>query len=67
MKTCYSNLEMIDNAQIYIDLLDMLKMVNVLLFFINNYAKTNCLYKDYIEETYNHNYHQTSHLNIKIE
>ena len=58
------DLKIIDNTEMYIKFLDILKNGKCkILFSINDCALTNYLYKDYIKETYNHIY-QTSHLNI---
>jgi hypothetical protein len=51
----------IDNTQIYIHLLDILKYKCKVLFSINDCAITRYIYKDYIKNTYNHIY-QTSHM-----
>ena len=49
----------------YIKFLEILKNGKCkILFSINDCALTNYLYKDYIKETYNHQY-QTSHCDIK--
>ena len=63
-KTHDENMKIIDNTQIYIDLLDVLKCKCKVLFSINDCALTRFLYKDYIKSDYNHIY-QTAHLNIK--
>jgi DNA adenine methylase len=67
---CYSNytgkshdedMTIIDNTQIYIHLLDILKYKCKVLFSINDCAITRYIYKDYIKNTYNHIY-QTAHM-----
>jgi site-specific DNA-adenine methylase len=58
------DMKIIDNTQIYIDLLDLLKCKCKVLFSINSYALTQYIYKDYIKSDYNHIY-GTTHLNIK--
>jgi hypothetical protein len=59
------DLKIIDNTEMYIKYLEVLKNVKCnMLFIINDCALTNYLYKDFIQETYNRNY-QTSHLNKK--
>jgi site-specific DNA-adenine methylase len=59
------NLKIIDNTEMFIKFLDILKNGKCkILFSINDCALTNYLYKDYIKEAYNHKY-QHSHLNIK--
>ena len=62
-KTHDENMKIIDNTQIYIDLLDLLKCKCKVLFSINSNALTQYIYKDYIKSDYNHIY-QTSNLNI---
>jgi hypothetical protein len=58
------DLKIIDNTEMYIKFLDILKNGKCkILFSINDCAITNYLYKDYIKDTYNHKY-QTSHVNI---
>ncbi len=57
-------MKIIDNTQIYIDLLDLLKCKCKVLFSINSNALTQYIYKDYIKSDYNHIY-QASHINIK--
>ena len=57
------NMEIIDNTQIYIDLLDLLKCKCKVLFSINSNALTRYIYKDYIKSDYAHIY-QTAHINI---
>ena len=54
-------MNIIDNTQIYIDLLDILKYKCKVLFSINDCALTRYLYKDYIKNSYNHIY-QTAHM-----
>ncbi len=56
-------MKIIDNAQIYIDLLDLLKCKCKVLFSINSNTLTQYIYKDYIKSDYAHMY-QTSHINI---
>jgi site-specific DNA-adenine methylase len=59
------DLKIIDNTEMYIKFLEVLKNGKCkILFSINDCALTNYLYKDFIKETYNHKY-QTSHFNIK--
>ena len=59
------DLKIIDNTEMYIKFLEVLKNGKCkILFSINDCALTNYLYKDFIKETYNHMY-QTSHFNIK--
>ena len=55
------DMTIIDNTQIYIHLLDILKYKCKVLFSINDCAITRYIYKDYIKNTYNHIY-QTSHM-----
>ncbi len=57
------NMRVIDNTQIYVDLLDILKYKCKVLFSINDCALTRFIYKDFIKNSYNHIY-QTSHVNI---
>ena len=54
-------MNIIDNTQIYIDLLDVLKYKCKVLISINDCALTRYLYKDYIKSNYNHIY-QTAHM-----
>jgi hypothetical protein len=68
---CYNNknynedLSVKDNTEMYIFLLEYLKVCKCkVLFSINDNALTKYLYKDFIKDTYNHKY-QTTHLNIK--
>ena len=59
------DLKIIDNTEMYIKFLEVLKNGKCkILFSINDCALTNYLYKYFIKETYNHKY-QTSHFNIK--
>jgi site-specific DNA-adenine methylase len=63
--TVDSNLLIIDNTIMYIHLLDIL--INgkcKILFSINECALTKHLYKDFIKESYNHQY-QSTHVNIE--
>ena len=58
------DLKIIDNTQMYVDLLDILENGKCkVLFSINDCAITRFLYKSFIKETYNHKY-ATTHLNI---
>ena len=58
------NLKIIDNTQMYVDLLDILENGKCkVLFSINDCAITRFLYKSFIKETYNHMY-ATTYLNI---
>ena len=58
------DLKIIDNTQMYVDLLDILENGKCkVLFSINDCAITRFLYKSFIKETYNHMY-ATTHLNI---
>jgi site-specific DNA-adenine methylase len=57
------DMKIIDNTQIYIDLLDFLKCKCKILFSINSNALTRYVYKDYIKNDYTHIY-QASHINI---
>jgi site-specific DNA-adenine methylase len=65
-KKSYDNdLKIIDNTEMYIKLLDILKNGKCkILFSINDCALTNYLYKDFIKESYNHIYKPT-YVNIK--
>ena len=56
-------MNIIDNTQIYIQLLDILKCKCKVLFSINDCTITRYIYKDYIKNNYNHIY-QSSHINI---
>ncbi len=56
-------MRVIDNTQIYVDLLDILKYKCKVLYSINDCALTRFIYKDFIKNSYNHIY-QTSHVNI---
>ena len=64
-KTHDEDLKIIDNTEMYIKFLDLLKNGKCkILFSINDCVLTNYLYKDYIKETYKHKY-QTTYLNIE--
>ena len=64
-KTYNEDLKIIDNTEMYIKFLEILKNGKCkILFSINDCALTNYLYKDFIKETYKHIY-QSSNLNIK--
>ena len=64
-KTHDEDLKIIDNTKMYINFLDILKNGKCkILFSVNDCALTNCLYKDYIKESYNHKY-QTTFLDNK--
>jgi hypothetical protein len=64
-KTHDEDFKIIDNTEMYIKFLDILKNGKCkILFSINDCALTKYLYKDYIKETYNHRY-KLSHTNIK--
>lgn len=64
-KTHDEDLKVIDNTEMYINFLEILKNGKCkVLFSINNCALTKYLYKDFIKESYNHIY-QSTHLNIK--
>ena len=59
------NLKIIDNTEMYIIFLDLLKNAKCkVLFSINDCAITKYLYKDFIKESYNHQY-QHSYVNIE--
>jgi site-specific DNA-adenine methylase len=59
------NLKIIDNTEMYIIFLDLLKHGKCkVLFSINDCALTKYLYKDFIKQEYNHIY-QHSHVNIE--
>ncbi len=63
-KTHDEDLKMIDNTEMYINFLDILKNGKcIILFSINDCALTKYLCKDYIKENYTHKY-QSSHVNI---
>ena len=72
--SCYSkyqhnthdeDFKIIDNTEMYIKFLDILKNGKCkILFSINDCALTNYLYKDYIKESYNHKYN-TSYVDQK--
>ena len=57
------DMTIIDNTEMYINLLDVLKCKCNVLFSINDCAITRYLYKDYIKNSYNHIY-QSSYINI---
>jgi site-specific DNA-adenine methylase len=64
-KTHDEDLKIIDNTEMYIKFLEILKNGKCkILFSINDCALTKYLYKDYIKETYNHMY-QFSQIKIK--
>jgi len=64
-KNCDAHLKIIDNAELYIKLLDLLNTGKCkVLFSINNCAITNYIYKDYIKDIYNHKY-QTTYIENK--
>ncbi len=63
-KSYDDNMTIIDNTQIYINLLDLLKYKCKVLFSINSNALTRYIYKDYIKSNYNHIY-GVSHLKLK--
>ena len=64
-KTYDEDFKIIDNTEMYIKFLDILKNGKCkILFSINDCALTKYLYKDYIKETYNHKY-QLNYVNIK--
>ena len=62
-KSYDENMTIIDNTEMYINLLDVLKCKCKVLFSINDCAITRYLYKDYIKSNYNHIY-TTSHLKL---
>ena len=62
-KSYDEDMTIIDNTEMYINLLDILKCKCKVLFSINECALTRYLYKDYIKNSYNHIY-QSSHINI---
>jgi len=62
-KTYNDDLKIVDNTEMYIYLLEFLKVCKCkVLFSINNCALTKYIYKDFIKETYNKIY-QTTHIN----
>ena len=64
-KTHDEDLKVIDNTEMYINFLEILKNGKCkILFSINDCALTRHIYKDFIKESYNHIYKST-HLNIK--
>jgi site-specific DNA-adenine methylase len=63
-KSYDADMLVIDNTQIYINLLGILKCKCKVLFSINDCALTRYLYKDFIKSNYNHIY-QSTHVNIK--
>ena len=59
------NLKIIDNTEMYVIFLDLLKNAKCkILFSINDCAITKYLYKDFIKESYNHKY---QHINQPIK